>query len=359
MNDRLPISVCLSRRRFLAAGATAVGALCFERPARADGDEKEVDAALARALEFLAREQRPSGAWQTAAYGESTAATSLALMAFMAAGFVPAEGPYAQNMARGIRWVLDHQLPNGLLVHRSAHGPMYDHGISTLMLAEIVGMIEAPLADDVRKVLESAVRLILKAQNVAKDARSAGGWRYQPSSNDSDLSVTGWQLLALRAAKNDGCDVPADHIDRAVEYVKRCAVRDAGGQSGGFAYQPSDGTSATRTGTGITCLEVCGAHHAAESVGGAEYLLQRPLHLEEQFFYYGAYYCSVGMFKMGGKYWDETKATLSRLLLTEQQFDGRWSARSNSERPAGDIYATSLAVLALAVEYQYLPIYQR
>ena len=36
------------------------------------------------------------------------------------------------------------------------------------------------------------------------------------------MSVTGWQLLALRAAKNIGCDVPGERIDMAVEYVLRC-----------------------------------------------------------------------------------------------------------------------------------------
>lgn len=317
--------------------------------------QKQVDQAVVRALKFLAEQQQADGSWQVDQYGESTAATSLAIMAFLAAGHVPGEGPYGDQLTRGIRWVIEHQQPDGMIVHKRSHGPMYSHGISTLMLAEVTGMLDEPLADDCRKVLQRGVRLILEAQNIPKSEPHAGGWRYQPDSRDSDLSVTGWQLLALRAAKNVGCDVPAEHIDRAVEYVKRCTP----GNHVGFSYQPGGSTSPTRSGTGILALEVCGAHQTPEALRAADYLLERPLQAGDQYFYYGVYYCTVGLFKVGGKYWDESKAHLATTLLTEQAADGSWLAHSGSERSAGKVYCTSMAVLALAVEYRYLPIYQR
>ena len=319
-------------------------------------EEKRVDDAIVYALEYLASTQEPSGAWRTDSYGESTATTSLAVMAFMSAGHVPGEGPYSKKLVRGIRWVLDHQEANGMLVHRRSHGPMYSHGISTLMLAEVIGMLKGQLKKDCRSALEDAVQLILKAQQVPKNSRHAGGWRYQATSPDSDLSVTGWQLLSLRAAKNVGCDVPAFAIEKAVAYVKGCAVRG----NRGFGYQTGSGPTPTRTGTGILCLEVCGKHHAAESLGAAKYLLQRPLQYNQNYFFYGVYYCSVGMFKVGDKYWDATKRHLVRVLLDNQdRNNGSWHIRGRSESRIGAAYCTSMAVLALAVEYQYLPIYQR
>jgi prenyltransferase beta subunit len=274
-------------------------------------------------------------------------------MAFMAAGHVPGEGAYGTQLERAIAWVIDHQRPDGLIVRKTGHGPMYDHGISTLMLAEALGMVDASMQKPLREALERAVALILKSQNVAKPQQHAGGWRYQSTATDSDLSVTGWQLLALRAAKNVGCDVPAENIDRAVEYVRNCHSRD-----GGFAYQPGGGSTATRTGTGILALEICGQHHTDEALAGAELLVRRPLREEDHYFFYGAYYCGVGMFQMGDRYWDETRGNLHRLLLAMQGADGSWSGE-RGEREAGTVYCTSLAVLALAVEYQYLPIYQR
>ena len=319
-------------------------------------DEKRVDAAIVHALDYLAKQQQESGAWRIGSYRESTAGTSLAIMAFMSAGHVPGEGPYGDQMKRGINWVIDQQSSNGMLVGRKkSHGPMYSHGISTLMLAEVVGMVEAKQSDRCRRALERGIKLILSAQEVSKSRQNAGGWRYQATSADSDLSVTGWQLLALRAAKDNGCDVPAENIEDAVNYVKRCAVRS----NQGFAYQPGSGATPTRTGTGILCLEICGEHRTEEALGGAEYLLRRPLKARDSYFFYGVYYCSVGMFKMGGKYWEETRDHLRTTLLDIQAADGSWRAASGGEQQHGTVYATSMAVLALAVEYRYLPIYQR
>ena len=74
--------------------------------------------------------------------------------------------------------------------------------------------------------------VIGKSQGVKKSIQHFRGWRYQPNSNDSDISVTGWQVMALRAAKSAGCAIDSTRIDRAVGYLKRCTVKD-----GGFAFQ--------------------------------------------------------------------------------------------------------------------------
>ncbi|HAW29439.1 MAG TPA: prenyltransferase, partial [Planctomycetaceae bacterium] len=82
-----------------------------------DAQKKQLDASIQRAIQFLANSQQPSGAWSFNSYGESTAATSLSIMAFMAAGYVPEEGPYGDQINKGIDWVLAHQADNGLVVH--------------------------------------------------------------------------------------------------------------------------------------------------------------------------------------------------------------------------------------------------
>ncbi len=342
----------------------AIG-LIFTVPVTAGAQERtpqqeRVDRAVSNALRFLAREQQPSGAWRIDAYGDSTAGTSLAVMAFLAAGHVPGEGPYGDKISEGIQWVIHQQRPDGMLVaQRASHGPMYSHGISTLMLAEVVGMMEKRQAKGCRKALERAVEVIIKAQDVPKARNHEGGWRYSPASPDSDLSVTGWQLLALRAAKNVGCDVPKKNIDRAIAYVKNCS------SDGGFTYQPGQRPTAVRTGTGLVALEVAGDHdevdgkrvHSAAALSAANYLLRRPLHWNEQHFFYGVYYCSVGMFKMGGKYWEDTQPVIENLLISTQHLDGSWLGRA--EGRYGRTYCTAMAVLALAIDYRYLPIYQR
>jgi hypothetical protein len=348
----------LAHQRILVSAIVSVVVFSLSLPALnaapPTAQEKKVDQSLVRALRYLSTEQQTNGAWQISSSRDSTAATSLAVMSFMAAGHVPGEGPYGRQLERGIDWVISKQKPNGMLVFEQGHGPMYSHGISTLMLAEVAGMVGKKQGKPVRRALEKAIRLILDAQNVRKNGRDSGGWRYNPTSTDSDLSVTGWQLLALRAAKNIGCDVPADSIDNAVAYVKRLSVSG----NNGFGYQSANGATPTRTGTGIVCLEICGEHHSPEALGAADFLLAKPLHFNTSYFYYGVYYCSVGMFKVGGRYWESTRDHLVPILLDNQSADGSWTGRS-SDAGHGPVYCTSMSVLALAVEYRYLPIYQR
>lgn len=320
----------------------------------ADDPDPQVDQAVVRALEYLAAQQKPSGGWVVDVFGgETTSATSLAVMAFLAAGHVPEEGPYAPTIRRGIQYVIDQQRGDGLLVSRHGHGPMYCHGISTLMLGEVCGMLAEPQETSCRKALEKAVKLLIASQEVKKDFRNAGGWRYNSASGDSDLSVTGWQLLALRAAKNIGCDVPAANIDDAVNYVRRC------GHAGGFGYQPGAGSTAVLTGTGLTALQVCGAETDVEKQDGLKYLKGRPLRPQDPWYFYGVYYCSVGGYKLGEGPWKELRPQIFEPLLAQQQADGHWNADNGNEKQFGTTYPTAMAVLALTVEYGYLPIYQR
>jgi hypothetical protein len=313
------------------------------------------DAAIRRALDFLKKNQKPSGAWD-GGFGEATSITSLAVMAYLAAGHVPAApGPYREAVERGVRYVLDHQQADGMLVSNNRGGPMYCHGISTLMLAEVAGMIADPaLAGRVQRALSRAVMVIVKAQDVSKGPDHAGGWRYQPNSNDSDISVTGWQVMALRAAKSAGCAVDSVRIDRAVAYLKRCAVKD-----GGFAYQPRQGPSNPRTGVGILALEICGSHLTPEAVAGSQYLLKHPPRWGSAYFFYEAYYCSQAMFQVGDEAYRGYQRRLVSILLEHQQQDGSWNSGDGSDQSAGRNYCTAMGVLALAVEYCYLPIYQR
>lgn len=352
--------VTASRRGMLTAfaGLTLAG-LWPGTAAYADENDvlnQQIDASIRRALSWLASEQQASGAWTTSDFGESTATTALAIMSFLAGGHVPKEGPYGQHLTRGVGWLLSQQHANGLLVGKErSHGPMYSHGIATLMLAEVAGMVDPSQEEKCRNVLQKAVKLIVDAQNHPKPAEHDGGWRYQPTSGDSDLSVTAWQLLAMRAAKDIGCDVPAENIDRAIDYIRRLHVK----HDGGFGYMVGHGSSVTRSGTGIVALEVCGEHRTKETLAAAKLILSRPLTRGEQYFYYGAYYCTVGMFKVGGEEWRQSREVLYRTILDLQNPTGYWNPEDGTERQAGRVYSTSLAVLALAIEYGFLPIYQR
>src|SRR5215207_524681 len=261
-----------------------------------------LDQAVDRALVFLQRLQEADGAWKSGR-SRNPAITSLAVMAFLSAGHVPGEGRYGDAVEKGVRWVLETQKPNGLLASDGSH-EMYHHGICTLMLAEVAGMTDGPLADEVRRKLEKAVAVILRAQRKGGYAGDPhrGGWRYRMDSTDSDISVTGWQILALRAAKNLGCDVPPEAIESAVAYIKRCQDR----RTGGFCYYPNGPLTVPCTGTSILGLEVCGKdyHGSPEAEKAAAFLLQHPPQWgRDPHFFYSIYYCSQAMFQLGDNYW--------------------------------------------------------
>lgn len=316
-------------------------------------EDQAIDDAIVKALRYLAQQQRPNGCWVVDQIGDSTAATSLSIMSFLASGHVPGEGAYGQAIDKGVKYVLDHQHKDGLLVDRHSHGPMYDHGISALMLSEVAGMMPKDQSERVRKALERSITLILAAQRVKKNPREAGGWRYQQTSLDSDLSVTAWQLLALRAAKDIGCDVPIENIDLAVGYIKRCV------NGAGFSYQPGGGPSTTLTPAGVLALQVCDHFGDFEVLNGIRFQQQHPLRYDDSWFFYGAYYSAISAYKSGGADWDRMKTHLFREILSNQEPQGSWLARNGNERGHGAVYATSMSVLALTVEYGYLPIYQR
>jgi hypothetical protein len=317
-------------------------------PPKQDPRSKEVDAAIAKALQFLAKQQNQDGSW-SAWRGRHPALTGLAVMAFLAAGHVPGEGPYGEVVEKGVRSVLKMQATNGLIATEAGH-EMYHHGICTLMLAEVVGMTRGELAREVKTKLEKAVKIILIAQR--KSGQYRGGWRYRVNGVDADMSVTGWQLMALRASKNVGCDVPPEAIDRAVDYLKRS--QDP--RSGAFCYTPGGGPTVPCTGTGILALEVCGKdkHRSPEAIRGGNYLLRFPPRWGTGHFFYSIYYCSQATFQLGGNYWEYFRPRLHEVLLRHQSSTGAWNGDS-----FGPNYATAMAVLALAVEYRFLPIYQR
>jgi prenyltransferase beta subunit len=324
--------------------------------------QKPTDQALERALVYLARTQHPNGCWSPNPNDLSprngAAITSLCAMAFLAKGHTPGVGPYGEVLNRAIDFVMDSQKPNGILAKGpDANGPMYSHCISTLMLSEVSGMVDPIRQKKLDSVLSIAIKVILAAQQLQKDNRNAGGWRYQINSRDSDISCTGWALMALRSVRNNGATVPKEAIDRGIEYVLKNESGD-----GGFTYQPNGGPGWGRTGTAVLALELCGQHGSRPALMGGDWILRHlpPRYGAGEYFAYANYYCAQATFQLGDKYWEQYAARMYEILLKAQNEDGSWPSAGGGEGDGGgNFYPTAMAVLALSVPYRQLPIYQR
>ena len=314
-------------------------------------DEK-TEAVIKGALKWLAAKQLPNGAWGTSGMEQQhqVAMTGYALMAFQAAGQLPGEGEQGKNVTLAMSFLADQITPEGLFGNRNSGQYMYSHGVASIALAELYGTTKSPT---LRPKLEKAIKLIISAQN------REGGWRYRPVASDADISVTVLQLVALRAAKNGGLDVPQKTIDDAVRYVKACQHAP----SGGFAYQPGRDPGFARTAAAIYSLQVCGLYDDPMVAKGSEYLFKN-WQKSDNWFTYGNFYAAPAQYMIGGEAWAKWYGPMKELLLKnvsnvrgEQYY---WEPTLDAgQGGVGPVFCTAVYTMILAMPYHYIPIYQR
>ncbi len=366
----LLVTLCASLVSMLASSAQA-----DESEALRQKYQKKLDVSVERGLAYLASRQiKPAeaqgmgkpqlaGSFKDEFVPGNTGITSLAVMAFLAKGHTPGAGPYGETINLGIDYILSQQLENGLLICKDRSGRttgmMYSHSIATLLLCEVTGMVDEARQQKLDSVLPKALLVLLQAQAVPKANMHAGGWRYAPGTVESDLSLTGWSIMALRAAKLNGAAIPDEHIAMAISYILKCRSPD-----GSFTYMPQLGQgTASMTGVAVLCLELCGEHGHESVVPAGDFILRQPPVITEngtpyRFRYYAFYYCAQAMFQLGGKHWETFAPHMYDSLLGDQHGNGSWGYEAGASRYS-DTYPTALAVLTLTVSARQLPIYQR
>ena len=335
--------------------------------AQESGVTSEIEAAIKRAASFLVSQQHANGS--IADRGHENAMTSLAIMALASVGHQPTD-PTGEGamIKKDLQFVLSSNRQDNAGYFGASDGSrMYGHGIVTLMLTEMMGMGgDDPTDHAIHQACQKAIDLIIRSQRVKKPGYAKGGWRYTPDAADSDLSVSVWQLMALRSAKNDGMDVPSSTIDEAIVYLVRSFTSpvDANGQpkqaKNGFSYEANnDNPTFTMSAAGLLAMQVCGQYDSPLIVGAAEWLKEHPPKWGDRFVLYGIYYYAQGMHQRGGETAESASKWVASELLKHQDSNGSWQSSSGEEQNAGRVYCTALAILSLSVKYHFLPIYQR
>ncbi len=361
----------LADRRMAAAAAKVA-----DREALA-----QADAMIDRGLAFLVRSQQADGRWSLASYAGATAAeaprltcdtaaTGLALLSFLGAGHDHFSGPHRDTVRRGIEWLLAVQQPNGDLYLQAdplsnSCGWMYSHAIATMALCEAVGMTGDPL---VRPAATKACQFISASQHPV-----SGGWRYVPGT-DSDLSVSGWMLVALRAGALAGVPVAAETFSGVRGLVDRSA---SAVDPTRYTYNPRD-SQQRRSPLSASCMTAVGALMRLHTgVRPGDRLVARPAELlaaatpsygsaeQRARDAYLWYYASQVLVHTGGDPWNRWYRDLVDLLATQQartgSAAGSWDPLGS--RPdrwghyGGRIYVTTLHLLALEVPARHLPTY--
>ncbi|WP_231845940.1 prenyltransferase/squalene oxidase repeat-containing protein [Rhodopirellula baltica] len=325
------------------------------------GGTQETLNAVERGLQWLAKNQERSGSWSMAGpYSDAApfsenrcAATAMAMLAFQGDGNTHLVGPYAKNVERGLRTLLKGQRRDGFLATnvRGDDQQAYGHAQATIALCELFAMTDDSA---LRGPAQAAVDYCVNAQS------AAGGWRYRPRL-DSDLSVTGWYVMALTSAESAGLEVPASTLRMANTYLDTVQMYD--GSS--YSYQPNRPASYAMTAEGLLCRQYLGWPQDEEALTqGINDLVHGGMLDPNNPNVYYWYYATQAMHHYGGEPWQKwngvMRVELPRLQLKRGAESGSWSPQADEwGRRAGRLYVTCLSIYCLEVYYRHLPLYDK
>jgi hypothetical protein len=345
-----------------------------ERLLKDNGGNEATEKAVADGLAWLAKQQQADGSWvyDGASKEEVTAATGMAVLAFLGAGEAhTGKGAYAKTVKSGLNWLMKNLQTGGPNAGKFAKaGNMYAQAIGALALVEAYGLTRdrALLAP-----AQAAVNYIQRGQG------KNGSWGYA-AGTEGDTSICGWQLQAVYAAAL-AKDIKVDPkvVKNALQFLDLVA---AGEKKEKYGY--SDSANAA-PGTSLTAIGLWSRHSFDKwgpdnpgMVLGVEGLLTRApggttkqpranKPLLDTYFYY---YATQVVFPAGGDDWkdwnegpkgaDGTRKGGLHDWLTDLQVKkagkdfGSWEPdRGFIGQQCGRLGTTAMCVLTLEVYYRF------
>ena len=348
------------------------------------GASEESDRAVEISLQWLAAHQHPDGYWETIestlgkepelikwdsveSRGErersgihsETGLTALAVLAFLGRGYTHENNSFADNVDRALRWLVAQQDSQGFLGGRAnKYARMYCHGMATIALGEAYGMTKDRT---LREPLTRAVQYIISSQYPDGSWRYTD-WRLLPTDKrQADMSMFGWQLMALKSAKTAGLDVPEAPFKKAIDFllvigddVKARRLSQFGGLA---SYRLGEQPKPSMTAESLFCKQLLGIKPTNRaSIEAVEYLQNNLPRRSKQDLYYW-YYGTLAMYNHGGDAWQHWNLALRDNLVADQRIDGDFAGSWNPRSPWGDyggrVFSTAISTLCLEVYYRY------
>ncbi|MDB4732889.1 hypothetical protein OAF42_00455 [Planctomicrobium sp.] len=360
--------------------------------------------AVETGLDWLSRHQAEDGSWcfnhtvsvecdckSAGTHNGKTGATGLALLCYYGAGYTFAEGDYSATISRGIQYLLKSMdrssgIYGDFREAGSAGGGIYQHGIATAALCETLSvnlaLIQMKLKDNELRLVDSEGRVLTtnalkinsrtlrRACDLAliymyhHQSPTTGGWGYEPQSA-GDLSVTGWQVMAMASGENASVKIPPN-VKGGVRKYLTDASKDGGST---FAYTPDRAPTPTMNAVGLMCSLLNGADRSKPGIqsGVNKINVVGPSFTEM----YYTYYATQVLFGWGDesgpegkKHWTEwnrrLRDPLVALQIKEGHEKGSWpSGTSPTTGPGGRHLETCLAIMTLEIYYRKLPMLER
>ena len=315
------------------------------------GGSDATEKAIIAAIEWLSKVQEKDGRWDTRKYQAETdydvGGTALALLCYYGWGARHDQpGKYQENVKAALQWLMSQQREDGSLARR---GMMYSHAIGAIALCEAYGITKD---EKIKSAALAAIKYTINAQH-----QQRGGWRYSPG-QDSDTSVTGWQVMALHSARMAGLELPEKPFDLARKWLDFAG----GGEHGGlYGYQSPNDISRAMVATGMFCRQLDLVPPSnPKMIESAELMKRYPIRDNNPDLYY-IYYGTLALYQHQGSIWQEWNNNLKRILPEIQvktgNLSGSWNLSRSNTKGGGRIASTTLAILSLEVYYRILPMY--
>jgi hypothetical protein len=343
---------------------------------RSMGGTPESEAAVADGLRWLSIHQFPDGAWSflhsahpdcrgqcnqagVLPAGGRPAATGLALLAFLGSGHTHQDGDYQDEVKKGVEFLLKNAKTQGqymdLCPDVVANEKLYTHGLCTIALSELAALTKD---SQIKSAAKSAVNFIVASQNP-----KSGGWRYMPyqvSKDPGDTSVVGWQIMALKSAKNAKIQFPDTSFKGAELFLN--AVQELGGSQ--YSYDLNSKTpSPSMTAAGLLCRMYLGWDRKNKALQSGVKFLAATKPMPNNMYY--NYYATQVMHHWGGEEWTEWNGIMrdqlvrTQLRVNDGHLHGSWNLADVHGESGGRLYMTCLCVMTLEVYYRHLPIQRR
>ncbi len=320
-------------------------------------------------LRYLLKTQAEDGSWKDGQAGPGV--TGMAMMVLLASGEDPNYGPYRVPIRKAIRSMIEAQDSNvGYLCgSQGGHDSMYQHGFATLALAEAYGVVDdrtlwTEVGDKTGskgagRAIGKALELAVRCAVTSAKQNPTGGWRYGPDQKDADTSVSGAVLMGLLAARNAGIEVPDETIDRAIKYY---VTMTGGNGQVGYSGSPGGGSPAV-TSIGVLCYSIARKRDLPQYKAASKYLVGISTGggtggMGHGYPGYTEYYQAQALFQADVEAWRKWNDGLVKQLKRMQQKDGSLSGGPHGNM-GGATVTTSLYLLSLAVNFKFLPVYER
>lgn len=345
-----PQRLALRLAVFALAFVVGVGTLRAQLPEPTYGEvvPRDVRELYDKGLQYLAKTQSQDGGWAGGQTGPGT--TGMALMVLLASGEDPNYGLYSSHVRKALRNLISQQSASTGFLGNS----MYHHGFGMLGLAEAYGAVDDRNlwpGETGKPSIGQSLELAVRAAITSQKKNSFGAWRYSPESTDADTSVSGAVLVGLLAARNAGIEVPDASIDKAIEFYKSVTS-----DSGQVAYSGGLGgfdESLARISIGTLVYAVARRKDLPQYKATLNYLKNRLESTPRQWPEYTRYYEAQALFQGDVDAWEKWNKLLVRQLKQSQKADGSFQS------DFGPAVGTSMSLLALALNYKFLPIYER